>query len=102
MLYTESAGVATPSHNDDAYTVVRFGQTAYTTIRRFVVVQIKRGFVKAWQVTCILPWYQTNTKASGIGTYSGRGSLKAGCIPAEHTIVYLSGTDPESCYLPGE
>ncbi|CAN9461435.1 unnamed protein product [Alternaria alternata] len=41
-------------------------------------------------------------KVSGIGTYSGRGSLKAGCIPAEHTIVYLSGTDPAYCYLPGE
>jgi len=40
--------------------------------------------------------------ASGIGTYSGRGALKDGCNPAEHTILYLSGTDPASCYLPGE
>jgi hypothetical protein len=80
MLYTESAGAATASYNDDAYTVVRFNEMAHTNIRRFVVVQVKRGFVKAWQVTCILPWYQTNMKVSGIGTYSGRGSLKAGCI----------------------
>ena len=39
---------------------------------------------------------------SGIGTYSGRGTLKSGINPAEHAIVYLSGTDSESCYLPGE
>lgn len=39
---------------------------------------------------------------SGIGTYSGRGTLKDGCNPAEHTIVYFSGTDPASCYIPGE
>ncbi|RYO26263.1 hypothetical protein AA0113_g2793 [Alternaria arborescens] len=41
-------------------------------------------------------------KLSGIGTYSGKGVLKHGCMPAEHAIVYLSGTDPASCYLPGE
>ena len=39
---------------------------------------------------------------SGIGTYSGRGTLKDRCHPAEHTIVYFSGTDPASCYIPGE
>lgn len=42
------------------------------------------------------------TWPSGIGTYSGRGVLKEGCVPEEHTIVYLSGTDPGSCYLRGE
>jgi hypothetical protein len=39
---------------------------------------------------------------SPIGTYSGRGVFKEGCYPAEHAIVYLSGTDPASCYLRGE
>ena len=42
------------------------------------------------------------TRVSGIGTYSGRGTLKDGCNPAEHTIVYFSGTNPASCYIPGE
>jgi hypothetical protein len=42
------------------------------------------------------------TWPSGIGTYSGRGVLKEGCVPWEHAIVYLSGTDPGTCYLPGE
>jgi hypothetical protein len=40
--------------------------------------------------------------SSPIGTYAGRGTLKKGCLPWEHTIAYLSGTDPRSCYLPGE
>ncbi|KAH8634485.1 hypothetical protein IG631_09885 [Alternaria alternata] len=42
------------------------------------------------------------TQSSGIGTYSGRGALKDGCNPQEHSIVYFSGTDPAYCYLPRE
>jgi len=87
MLYTETASDTSVQYpNDEAYTVIRFGQTAHTNIRRFVVVEVRRGFVNA----------------CGIGTYSGRGTLKDGCNPAEHTIVYFSGTDPASCYIPGE
>lgn len=88
MLYTETASETSASQrpNDDAYTVVRFGEKAHTNIRRFVVVEVKRGFVNA----------------CGIGTYSGRGALKGGCDPSEHTIVYFSGTNPASCYIPGE
>lgn len=49
MLYSEAAGqTATPDPGDGAYTVVRFGESAYTNIRRFVVVEVKRGFVYAW------------------------------------------------------
>jgi hypothetical protein len=49
MLYTETASeTAMPYPNDDAYTVVRFGESAHTNIRRFVVVEVKRGFVYAW------------------------------------------------------
>ena len=49
MLYIENAS-ETSQHNEDndAYTVVRFNQTAHSTIRRFVVVDVKRGFVSAW------------------------------------------------------
>jgi len=87
MLYTEAAGGTAPAYpSDDAYTVVRFNEVVYTNIRRFVVVAVKHGFVKA----------------CGIGTYSGRGALKDGCRPSEHAIVYLPGTDPNSCYIPGE
>jgi hypothetical protein len=49
MLYTEAAsGMATVRPNDDAYTVVRFNETVHTNIRRFIVVEVRRGFVKAW------------------------------------------------------
>jgi hypothetical protein len=86
MLYTEAAGGYQAQLLNDAYTTVRFNERVHTNIRRFVVVEDKHGFVYA----------------CGIGTYSGRGTLKSGINPAEHAIVYLSGTDPESCYLPGE
>jgi hypothetical protein len=48
MLYNEAAGGEAARDSDDAYTVVRFGETAPTNIRRFVVVEVKRGFVRAW------------------------------------------------------
>jgi hypothetical protein len=37
---------------------------------------------------------------SPISTYRGRATTKAGCNPAEHTIVYFSGTTPT--YIAGE
>lgn len=49
MLYTEAAGgnsMIPP--DDDAFTVVRYGGQAYTQIRRFVVVSVRRNFVHAW------------------------------------------------------
>jgi hypothetical protein len=49
MLYSETASGTSMQHGqDDAYTVVRYGETAHTNIRRFVVVEVKRGFVNAW------------------------------------------------------
>jgi hypothetical protein len=56
MLYTETAGASTSSSGayDDAYTVVRFGESAHTNIRRFVIVEVRRGFVYAWQVQSVL------------------------------------------------
>ncbi|KAI4945167.1 hypothetical protein J4E91_008144 [Alternaria rosae] len=101
MLYTETASDISVQHpNDEAYTVIRFGQTAHTNIRRFVVVEVRRGFVNA--CASIGRRGKVLIRISGIGTYSGRGTLKDGCNPAEHTIVYFSGTDPASCYIPGE
>lgn len=55
-LYTEAAG-AQANHserNDDTFTQVKFGQLAYSTIRRFIVVNIQHGFVYAWCVHFIL------------------------------------------------
>jgi len=51
MLYSEAASqTASPDPGDGAYTVVRFGEAAHTNIRRFVVVEVRRGFVYAWYV----------------------------------------------------
>jgi hypothetical protein len=64
---------------------------------------------KTTMVSCTLGKVYSNTMQisrliyfSPIGTHAGRGTLKKGCFPWEHAIVYLSGTDPETCYLPGE
>ena len=49
MLYSEAAGsTASYNDNDDAYTIVRFGEMVHSAIRRFIVVEVKRGFVYAW------------------------------------------------------
>lgn len=86
MLYSEAASVDAAQRGDDGITVVKFNEHVFSQIRRFVIVNVKYGFVEA----------------CGISTYGGRGALKPGCVPSEHTIVYSSGTDPSSCYLPGE
>lgn len=49
MLYTEPAG-QTATRNNDAFSVVRFGESVYTQIRRFVVVSVRKNFVHAWSV----------------------------------------------------
>ena len=48
-LYSEAtSGTARPGRYDDAYTTVRFGESVYTQIRRFVVVSVRQYFVYAW------------------------------------------------------
>jgi hypothetical protein len=37
---------------------------------------------------------------SPITTYSNQGCLKKGCIPSEHSVVYVRGTSPS--FFPGE
>ena len=49
MLYSEAASETSQANlYDDAYTLVRFGERVYTNIRRFVVLEVGNGFVKAW------------------------------------------------------
>lgn len=63
----------------DDIEVVRFGQHAFSQIRRFIVVIEKQGFCYACPIS----------------TYSGRGTLMKGCNPAEHAVVYVKGTTPQ-------
>ncbi|KAJ4395257.1 hypothetical protein N0V91_010959 [Didymella pomorum] len=85
MLYTEPAG-AQSQINDEAYSFVRYQEVVYSQIRRFIVVEVKRGFVYA----------------CAISTYKNRGTNKPGCVPSEHAIAYFTGTDPAYCYFQGE
>ena len=88
MLYTEAAGVSSRRNtdNDDAFTVVRYGERVFTQIRRFVVVSVRRNFVQA----------------CAISTYANQGTLKVGCDPSEHAVLYNTGVSAQACYLEGE
>ncbi|KAF1971093.1 hypothetical protein BU23DRAFT_472056 [Bimuria novae-zelandiae CBS 107.79] len=86
MLHIQAASLNALQSMSDNITVVKYGEHAFSQIRRFIVVEVRRGFVYACPIT----------------TYSGRGCLKAGCEPSEHSVVYVRGYEPNSCYLPGE
>ncbi|KAF2741639.1 hypothetical protein M011DRAFT_454496, partial [Sporormia fimetaria CBS 119925] len=72
--------------SNPGYRQGRFGEYVFLNIRRFVIVKVpmERHFVYACPIL----------------TYSGRGTTKPDCDPAEHTIVHFRGTKP--CYLQGE
>jgi hypothetical protein len=81
MMHIEAASedaVREMSGYKDSITVVRFGAHAFSQIRRFVVVAERQGFCYACPIS----------------TYSGRGTLKRGCNPAEHAVIHVSGTQP--------
>lgn len=101
MLYTEPASGAYRHGNDDAFTTLRFGDHVYTQIRRFVVVSVRKNFVHAWYAKAIRRDFKAD-QCSAISTYKGCGTLKNGCDPREHAVVYNTGINPESCYLDGE
>ncbi|ORY18206.1 hypothetical protein BCR34DRAFT_504925 [Clohesyomyces aquaticus] len=85
MLHAEAMGeTQKPRLGDDCISVIKHGEYAYTNIRRFVIVQVMKGFVYACPIS----------------SYSGRGTTKPGCDPAEHAIVYCNGNGP--VWLAGE
>jgi hypothetical protein len=103
MLYSDAMGNTSDTGlDDDAYSAIRFGEVVYSTIRRFVVVGVRQGFVYAWWVARIPLEKDSDDTISPISTYSNRGTLKPGCDPSAHAIIYFSGIDPQSCYLQGE
>lgn len=77
LLFSEGLG-AGGSLESDNVTVVKYNEHVYSQIRRFVVVQEKRGFCYA------CPIY----------TYGGRGTIKAGVYPDDHAIICSLGQVP--------
>ncbi|KAF2868226.1 hypothetical protein BDV95DRAFT_501386 [Massariosphaeria phaeospora] len=83
ILFTEAAGTTATGYNP-CISVVSYGQSVHTQIRRFIVVRAKREF-------CF---------ACPIFTYNNQGTLKPGVRAKEHAIAYTVGREPT--LLPGE
>jgi len=47
MLHIQAAS-AHALQTSDSITIVRYGEHAFSQIRRFVIVEVRRGFVYAW------------------------------------------------------
>jgi len=86
MLWTEPAGQANPgkTRNSTHFSTVLYGQTAFSEIRRFVVVRNKGDFSQ-----CI-----------PIQTYKGQGATKQGLIVDDHGVIHTTASVP--ALLPGE
>ncbi|KAF2728506.1 hypothetical protein EJ04DRAFT_516542 [Polyplosphaeria fusca] len=74
VLFTEPCGSTATKYND-SISYVKFGETVFTQIRRFIVVQPRHEFCFACPVF----------------TYNGRGTTKAGLRPSEHAVVHTVG-----------
>ncbi|KAF2114167.1 hypothetical protein BDV96DRAFT_577692 [Lophiotrema nucula] len=81
MLWTEPAGRDRPGQTRGSthFSLVKFGETAYSEIRRFVVIQNKGTFSQ-----CI-----------PIQTYRRQGAKKRGLVVQDHAIIYTSNEEPE-------
>lgn len=77
MLWTEPAGQANPGQTRGSthFSVVTYGENAYSEIRRFIVVNPKGTFSQ-----CI-----------PIQTYRNQGTLKPGLLVQDHGLVYTGG-----------
>ena len=100
MLHIQAASENALKRIDHNITVVQYGEKAFSQIRRFVVVNVRRGFVYAWYVYRIIVCTLLTCSFSPITTYTSRGTLKHGCVPSEHSVVYFEGSQP--CFFEGE
>jgi hypothetical protein len=48
MLHVQAASENTLAPISDNITVIKYGERAFSQIRRFVIVEVRRGFVYAW------------------------------------------------------
>lgn len=77
ILFPEPLGAVNPSNVNSVFRV-SFNEQIYTSIRRFVVVQERRGFCYACPIS----------------TYGGRATLKPGLNPKDHAVVYTTDKLP--------
>ncbi|KAL8928778.1 MAG: hypothetical protein Q9208_001556 [Pyrenodesmia sp. 3 TL-2023] len=83
-LHTEDAGHAPGDHNSFGFSIVSYGELAYSQLRRFVVIKAKP------RENYCLP----------ILTYSGKGAGKKGVDQKAHAIIYTGSEPPGK--LPSE
>jgi hypothetical protein len=98
MLWTEPAGQVNPgkTRNSTHFSTVRFGQTAFSEIRRFVVVRNKGEFSQCMYVS--LPWHvfciDLTDCISPIQTYRGQGAAKPGLRMSDHGVIHTTLAAP--------
>ena len=104
MLWTEPAGQINPgkTRNSTHFSTVQYGETAFSEIRRFVVVRNKGDFSQCMYVdlTRCFALNQSDKLISPIQTYRGRGAAKPGLRMSDHGIIHTTTTTPNQ--LPGE
>ncbi|KAL8753306.1 MAG: hypothetical protein Q9184_005460 [Pyrenodesmia sp. 2 TL-2023] len=80
-LHTEDAGNTAADHSSFGFSIVSYGELAYSQLRRFVVIKAKP---KENFCLCI-----------PISTYSGKGAGKKGVDQKAHAIIYTGSEPPE-------
>ena len=48
MLHIQAASASNLAPLSDDVTIVKYGERAFSQVRRFVVMEVRRGFVYAW------------------------------------------------------
>ncbi|KAH8634480.1 hypothetical protein IG631_09880 [Alternaria alternata] len=102
--WPEPAGQVNPgkTRNSTHFSTVQYGETAFSEIRRFVVVRNKGDFSQCMYVdsTRNLALHLSDELISPVQTYRGRGAARPGLIMSDHGVIHTSATAPN--LLPGE
>ncbi|KAF2732578.1 hypothetical protein EJ04DRAFT_607477 [Polyplosphaeria fusca] len=105
MLWVEPAGQVNPgkTRGSTHFSTISYGETAYSEIRRFVVIRNRGSFSQCMYVDLMLnavPWRAayagTNGNLSPIQTYRRKGATKPGLNVQDHGVIFTGdrGDDP--------